>query len=79
MRATALKRQAKKAIDELAEDKLRVAMDFIDYLKSKEEMEATLEILSSQDLMAQIQAAEKSFKKGAKGDFINWEKVRRDV
>ena len=35
-------------------------MDFIDYLKSKEEMEATLEILSSQDLMAQIQAAERA-------------------
>jgi hypothetical protein len=34
--------------------------------KSKEEMEATLEILSSRDLMAQIQAAEKSLKKGAK-------------
>jgi hypothetical protein len=79
MRATALKRQAKKAIDELAEDKLRVAMDFIDYLKSKEEMEATLEILSSQDLMAQVQAAEKSLKRRTKGDFINWEKVRRDV
>ena len=28
-------------------------MDFIDYLKSKEEMEATLEILSSQDLIAE--------------------------
>jgi hypothetical protein len=79
MRATALKRQAKKAIDELAEDKVRVAIDFIDYLKSKEEMESTLDILSSQDLMAQIQAAERSLKRGAKTDFISWEKVRRDV
>ena len=79
MRATAMKRQVKKAIDGLTEDKVRVAMDFIDYLKSKEEMEATLEILSSQDLMAQIQAAEKSLKRGAKGDSINWEKVRRII
>ena len=54
-------------------------MDFIDYLKSKEEMEATLEILSSQDLMAQIQAAERALKSGAKTEFISWEKVRRDV
>jgi len=79
MRATAMKRQVKKAIDELTEDKVRVAMDFIDYLKSKEEMEATLEVLSSQDLMAQIQAAERSLKRGAKTDFIPWEKVQRDV
>ena len=41
-------------------------MDFIDYLKSKGEMEATLEILSSQELMAQIQAAERALKRGAK-------------
>jgi len=79
MRAIALKRQAKKAIDELTEEKVRVAMDFIDYLKSKEEMEATLEILSSQDLMAQIQAAERALKSGTKTEFISWEKVRRDV
>jgi hypothetical protein len=79
MRAIALKRQAKKAIDELTEEKVRVAMDFIDYLKSKEEMEATLEILSSQELMAQIQAAERALKSGRKTEFISWEKVRRDV
>ena len=79
MRAIALKRQAKKAIDELTEEKVRVAMDFIDYLKSKEEMEATLEILSSQDLMAQIQAAERALKSGTKTEFMSWEKVRRDV
>jgi hypothetical protein len=79
MRAIALKRQAKKAIDELTEEKVRVAMDFIDYLKSKEEMEATLEILSSQELMAQIQDAERALKSGTKTEFISWEKVRRDV
>jgi hypothetical protein len=79
MRAIALKRQAKKAIDQLTEEKVRVAMDFIDYLKSKEEMEATLEILSSQELMAQIQAAERALKSGTKTEFISWEKVRRDV
>ncbi len=63
MRATALKRQAKRALAERAEDKVRVAMDSSDYLKSKEEMEATLEILSSQDLMAQIQTAARSLRR----------------
>ena len=54
-------------------------MDFRDYLKFKGEMEATLEILSSQDLMDQIQAAERASKSGMKTEFICWEKVRRDV
>jgi arginine utilization protein RocB len=79
MRAIALKRQAQKALDELTEEKVRVAMDFIDYLKSKEEMEATLEILSSQELLEQIQAAERSLKRGAKTDFISWDNVGREV
>ena len=63
MQSTTLKRQAKRAIDELSEEKIRVAIDFIDYLKEKEEMEATLEVLSSHELMAQIGEAEKSIKK----------------
>jgi hypothetical protein len=79
MRNTALKRQAKKAIDELSEEKVKVAIDFIDYLKDKEEMEATLEILSSRELMSQVEEAERSIKKGKLEDFIPWEKVKRDV
>ena len=79
MQSTALKREAKKAIDELSEEKVKVAIDFIDYLKQKEEMEATLEILSSRELMAQIEEAEKSIKKGKLDEFVPWEKVKRNV
>lgn len=79
MQAATLKKQAKKAIEELSEEKVKVAIDFIDYLKAKEDMEATLEILASHELMTQIEEAEKSLKKGKSGDFIPWEKVRRDV
>ncbi len=35
MQSTTLKRQAKRAIDELSEEKIKVAVDFIDYLKEK--------------------------------------------
>jgi hypothetical protein len=42
-------------------------------------MEATLEILSSQELLEQIQAAERSLKRGAKTDFISWDNVGREV
>ncbi|MDP3296917.1 MAG: hypothetical protein Q8N09_04895 [Thermodesulfovibrionia bacterium] len=79
MQSATLKKEAKKAIDELSEEKVKVAIDFIDYLKEKEEMEATLEILSSRELMAQIEEAEKAIKKGKLDEFIPWEKVKRNV
>ena len=79
MQSATLKREAKKAIDELSEEKVKVAIDFIDYLKEKEEMEATIEILSSHELMAQIEEAEKAIKKGKLDEFIPWEKVKRNV
>ncbi len=79
MQKAAIKREAKKAIDELSEEKVRVAMDFLGYLKEKEEMEATLEVLSSRELMAQLREAENAIKKGMLEEFIPWEKVKRDV
>lgn len=79
MQVAALKKEAKKSIDELSEEKVKVAIDFIDYLKEKEGMEATLEILSSHELIAQIEEAEKALKKGRLEEFIPWEKVKRNV
>ena len=79
MQSATLKKEAKKAIDELSEEKVKVAIDFIDYLKEKEGMEATLEILSSRELMAQIEEAEKAIKKGKLDEFFPWEKVKRNV
>ncbi len=78
MKAT-LKSQAKKALEELSEEKLRVVVDFINYLRDKEELEASLEILSNHELMAQIEEAEKSFRKGTLEDFVPWDKVKRNV
>lgn len=51
-------------------------MDFLDYLKEKEEMEATLEVLSSHELMAQIGEAGGAINKGRCDAFIPWEKVK---
>ncbi len=79
MQKVAIKREAKKTLDELSEEKLRVAMDFLGYLKGKEEMEATLETLSSHELMAQIEEAETAIEKGRLEEFIPWEEVKRDV
>jgi len=75
MYSITLKREAKKAIDKLSDDKLKVAKDFIDYLKEKDEMEATLEILASHEIMSQIQEAEKAVQKGKLDEFIPWNKA----
>jgi len=79
MRSSALRREAKKTIDSLSEEKIKVVIDFMDYLKEKEELEATLEVLSSHELMAQIQEAENAINKGRNEELVPWEKIRRDV
>jgi hypothetical protein len=79
MHSTTLKREAKRTIEELSEDKVKVAVDFLEYLKRKETAEATLEILASRELMGQIEDAEKSIKKNKMEDFIPWKKVKRRV
>jgi hypothetical protein len=75
----ALKRQAKKTLEELSPEKIKVAVDFLEYLKEKEEMEATLEVLSSRELMSQLKSAEAAIRRGKFEEFIPWEKVRRNV
>jgi hypothetical protein len=54
-------------------------MDFLEYLKEKEEMEATLEVLSSHELRSQIEQAELAIKNGKDKEFIPWEKLKRNV
>ncbi|WKZ14514.1 MAG: hypothetical protein QY317_11425 [Candidatus Jettenia caeni] len=75
----ALKKQAKKTIDELSEDKVKVAIDFLNYLKEKENAEATLEILSSNELMEQIKDAEEEIKADKLNEFVAWDKIKRNV
>ncbi|TLD42807.1 MAG: hypothetical protein JETT_0829 [Candidatus Jettenia ecosi] len=76
---TILKKKAKETIDELSEDKVKVAIDFLNYLKEKEDAEATLEILSSNELMEQIRAAEEAIKADKIDEFVEWNKVKRNV
>lgn len=79
MQNITLKKEAKKAIDNLSDEKVKVVKDFIDYLKEKEDMEATLEVLSSREIMSQIKEAEKAIQKGKTDEFIPWNKVKRNV
>lgn len=79
MRVTEIRNKALEALQELSEEKLKVALDFIDYLKQKEDMEATLEILRSYELMSQITEAEQALKEGKMEEFIPWNEVKRNV
>ncbi len=52
------------------------AADFIAYLKIKEEIEATKEIISDKDFLDSIMRGEKDI---AEGRFKRWTEVREDV
>ena len=79
MRTASIKREAKNTIDQLSAEKLIVAKDFLDYLKQKEEMDATIEVLSSPELMKQIEEAETAIKEGRLDEYISWENVKKHV
>ena len=79
MQTASIKREAKKTIDELSDEKLIVAKDFLEYLKQKEEVDATVEILTSTELIKQIEEAETAIKMGKLDEFISWETVKRNV
>ena len=63
----------------LSESRLKAALDFIEYLEEKEEWEATWEVLSDKDSMENIKAADDAWEDRRRVEFIQWEKVRRDV
>lgn len=52
------------------------AVDFISYLKAKEEIEATKEILSDKDFLNSIMRGDEDFRAGR---FKKWSEVREDV
>jgi len=68
-------------LNELPASRLRSALDYIEYLKDKEAWEETQEILADKKLMAQLEKADKDWNNGnyKEGDYIEWEKVKRNV
>ena len=76
---SSLKKQAKQIINDLDDDKIKVAVSFMEFLEEKERWEATKEILASPQMVADIEEADKAWKAGRKEEFIPWEKVKRNV
>jgi len=76
---SSLKAQAKQIINSLPEDKIKVAISFMEFLEEKERWEATKEILANPRMAADIEAADKAWKEGRKEEFISWEEVKHSV
>ena len=72
-----IKERTKQAIDRLSEARVRLILDFIEYLNEKEEWEATKEILEDKGMMEDIRACDEDIEKGETDNFIPWNEVKR--
>lgn len=62
--------------ERLSKNRKKEVADFIAYLKAKEELEATKEIISDKDFLKSIMRGDEDFKAGR---FKKWSEVREDV
>lgn len=62
--------------EKLSKNRKKEAAEFIAYLKAKEELEATKEILQDKDFLKSIMKGDEDFKTGR---FKKWSEVREDV
>ncbi len=72
----AFKKKVTEAIETLSEKKALVVLDFINYLREREEWEATDELLSDKTLLMDYKAAKEEIKKGKT---IKWKNIKRNV
>ncbi len=72
-----IKERTKQAIDRLSEARVRLILDFIEYLNEKEEWEATKEILEDKGMMEDIRACDEDLEKREMDKFIPWNEVKR--
>jgi len=77
--ASNYKQRAIEKLNLLSPDRLKVVLDFIEYLEQKEEIDATLEILSDENSMQNIREADEAWKSGRMNEFVSWNKVKRHV
>ena len=73
------KKKAIEKLDLLSHDRLKVVLDFIEYLEQKEDLDSTLEILADENSMQNIKAADQAWDAGNVQEFTSWNKVKRHV
>ena len=62
--------------EKLSKEHRKVVLDFVAYLKAKEELNATKEILRDEDFLESIMKGDEDFKMGR---FKRWSEVKKDV
>ena len=76
MTQTVARRTAKTLVEALPADKLQVAVDFLTYLRTKEEWDATLEILQNPPLMQSVRRGQHDVREGR---WVRWQDLKRRV
>ena len=76
MTQTVARRTAKTLVETLPADKLQVAVDFLTYLRTKEEWDATLEILQNPSLMRSVRRGQRDVREGR---WVRWQDLKRRV
>ena len=74
-RASTYRREAEEVLADLQEPELRVARDFLQFLRSKGSDPATVEILQSPTLLRDVRAAKSDRAKGRASQFTSWDTV----
>ena len=69
-------RRVMEKIKTLSLERLKVVLDFIEYLEEKEEWEATLEVLKDEETMENIKAADDAWEARRMEEFMPWEKEK---
>ncbi|MBM2826254.1 MAG: hypothetical protein HW403_318 [Dehalococcoidia bacterium] len=75
----AYRKKAIVVLRELSGERLITALDFLEYLKQREEWEATREIIADTETMAAIREAEEDWRAGRRESFVPLEEVKRRV
>ena len=76
MRKSNLQQEAMTLIEQLPIEKLRAAIDYMNYLYDKEAWEATYELASNPEIVKSLERAEADEKAGR---LKSWDDVRRDI
>ena len=76
MLGKSIRTEAKEALDALSEKNVSVVLDFIDYLREREEWEATDELLSDKKLLRDHKKAREEIRKGKT---VKWRSIKRNV
>ena len=77
--AETYRKKATAALQELSAERLKAALDFIEYLKDKEEWEATWEVMADPETMEAIREADEDWKMGRMDRFTPLKEVIQRV